>query len=1205
MKKHLLSLFAVAAMLFATSCSEEELTYENGNKQNVTFKVAVEGAGTSSRTIENPDDPTEKIYIGQGEMVDKLFYAVYESKGTDCLLEGEATVANGVATVVIPLVNGLEYDLVFLAYNKANNAFGIPSALTFDNGRCNAVDLENLTLKSGLFANTEAYDAFYHVKSNYVTNTSSTTPVVLHRMFAQLNVATTNEDLTNATQLNVNVTKTALELKNVPNQFNARTGEIGQTRTNVVFGKSEILKCADTQKHEILAVNKNGEDEYFNYLAMAYVLADKGKSLHDVNISFYRDSENESFHTRTIPSVPLQRQYRTNITGNILTQQEAFSISLDTTFVNREYNESVGDVVIIPSGDSQALQAAIENAQPNVPVEIQINGHIVLGENNNSSTFSRAENEPTAALKIEAGREITIDLNGFTISHEKACDGSYSMIENNGKLTILDSSEERNGKISFKDTGAGDSSFGWGTYTINNRGELVVEDGTIEHLGGQAFATHMICAIFQYSGSTTINGGTISTPNYRSARLWKGDMTINAGTFEGQLWVQAVDNSAALTINGGSFSPKGNDASSVFVENKTYDVTFSVTGGTFNTKIGCSDATKLAGPITGGTFTEDAKNNTLEALLGNKYGFVQNENGTYDVKRGDYLTLDEFVQAVNEAEGNYDGQGTLVKIMVKGGDARTETIEGLPNRLQMYGNPNVYYAQYQRFAELTDVNISNVNFEFVPAEVTVTDAWNTNGATATVDQINGELQFMNAGKVTLTNCTFDKVSVSPINAASLEVVGCTFKDLKAYAIKDIKASSVINNNTFTNCNGGFWFADAPQSITANNNIFTGVGRRGAIQFSAAGDYTNSSIEIKGNNVEGHFLWQLNNTVTDEQLKGIFEDNTYTEKYVTGSIQPVAMIGGVEYRTLELAVAAAQASDEIKLIGDVTLTEALTLPAGITFNGNGKQINGSISAGGDLTFVGHTKVTAFSASYYNRTITIGEGACLEVTGTGRVTLGYGNTFNITGSIEKAKDTDKANVEPSLIIPGGISITGGNNAAMNVTNAYVQIGSTTSKPGAANGEFTLNFTNSIVEFTNEFGFYAPTGGVNPQFKMSITNSVFTTGAKLCVAAVNSTITVNNSNVLLGTYLRNSGTLNIIEGSVLTGKTIQFGENGGNDGTINVDASTLEIVAGSTGHAFDGKENGSINATNCATVKVDYYKAMTINTDATSTFEGIEVK
>lgn len=56
---------------------------------------------------------------------------------------------------------------------------------------------------------------------------------------------------------------------------------------------------------------------------------------------------------------------------------------------------------------------------------------------------------------------------------------------------------------------------------------------------------------------------------------------------------------------------------------------------------------------------------------------------------------------------------------------------------------------------------------------------------------------------------------------------------------------------------------------------------------------------------------------------------------------------------------------------------------------------------------------------------------------------------------------------------------------------------------------------------------------------------------------------------------------------------------------DNSSFTITAGSIGHAFDGQGIGSINAKNGAEVAVDYYKAMTINVDATSTFVGTEVQ
>ena len=239
----------------------------------------------------------------------------------------------------------------------------------------------------------------------------------------------------------------------------------------------------------------------------------------------------------------------------------------------------------------------------------------------------------TEGITINAGKDITLNLNGKTISQEKECTASYQMISNNGKLTITG-----NGTISFKDTGAGDPNFGWGSYTIRNQGTLVVENGKIEHLGEQNVdgqpVKHMICAIFQYDGSTTINDGTISTPHYRSVRHWSGDMTINGGEYDGQFWVQAVNNTAKLSIKGGEFSPNWNDGSSIFIGNKSdgtiYTVDLAITDGTFTTKVGCNvEEAGVKGKITGGTFTETAKTNTPSYLIGEGYSFTQNNDNTY------------------------------------------------------------------------------------------------------------------------------------------------------------------------------------------------------------------------------------------------------------------------------------------------------------------------------------------------------------------------------------------------------------------------------------------------------------------------------------------------------------------------------------------------------------------------------------------------
>ena len=184
------------------------------------------------------------------------------------------------------------------------------------------------------------------------------------------------------------------------------------------------------------------------------------------------------------------------------------------------------------------------------------------------------------------------------------------------------------------------------------------------------------------------------------------------------------------------------------------------------------------------------------------------------------------------------------------------------------------------------------------------------------------------------------------------------------------------------------------------------------------------------------------------------------------------------------------------------------------------------------------------------------------------------------------------QPSLIIPGGISITGGNDAAMNVTNAYVKIGSTTSKNSAANGKFSLNFTNAIAEFTNQLTFAEPTSGMKPTFEVTVTNSVLTTGTKFIAAAPGSNIKIDNSVVTLSSYFRNSGVWTLCNKSILTGNTIQFGENGGNDGTTIVDDSEFNITGGSEGHALDGKGTGSIILLNGAKAYIDYLKDMLLD-------------
>ena len=222
---------------------------------------------------------------------------------------------------------------------------------------------------------------------------------------------------------------------------------------------------------------------------------------------------------------------------------------------------------------------------------------------------------------VIANQTVKLDLAGYTISQEKACTESYAMIVNNGTLTINDT--VGGGKISFKDTGAGDPNFTWGSYTIVNNKKLTVNAGTIENiteLNTAAKNVHMYCAIQQNvaTASTTISGGTISTPTYRSIRINQGKLSVSGGIIDGQIWVQPFAANCSVTVTGGTIGPNGGDASALFIENAKYAVTLKVSGGKFEGKIGCSKPDELVAKVTKCTFTTEAAKENTNAVLFSK-----------------------------------------------------------------------------------------------------------------------------------------------------------------------------------------------------------------------------------------------------------------------------------------------------------------------------------------------------------------------------------------------------------------------------------------------------------------------------------------------------------------------------------------------------------------------------------------------------------
>ena len=109
-----------------------------------------------------------------------------------------------------------------------------------------------------------------------------------------------------------------------------------------------------------------------------------------------------------------------------------------------------------------------------------------------------------SALVIPEGVTVTLDLNGKSISQEKTQTTHYSMLVNNGNLSIRDL--VGGGKISYTDTGVGGE---YVSNTIANNGTLTVYSGRIENLSSATVAKNGYPHAIDTKGTLKILGGVI------------------------------------------------------------------------------------------------------------------------------------------------------------------------------------------------------------------------------------------------------------------------------------------------------------------------------------------------------------------------------------------------------------------------------------------------------------------------------------------------------------------------------------------------------------------------------------------------------------------------------------------------------------------------------------------------------------------------
>ena len=310
-KKLFLGVFAAAGILLATSCQNDELdAVQTGNEATVSFTLGVEG-GEQTRAISD------------GQTANRLVYAVFDEEGNRITTIAKVDKnANFPTTENITLAKGQTYKVAFWAQNSATSAYVLDDDM-------------NLTIDYTNSANNdEKRDAFFKTETFTVTGNAQI-DVVLKRPFAQINLGVTDTDWDAAVASGIEIATSKVVIKNAFTNMDLIDGSVsGETEVVYDFG------ATPKSSNEVLKVDldEDGTAEEYHYLSMSYILVDAQKStLQDLDFTFHPTSGNDIVFDEGLNNVPVQRNWRTNIIGQILTGNIDFNISIDPIY-DGEYN---------------------------------------------------------------------------------------------------------------------------------------------------------------------------------------------------------------------------------------------------------------------------------------------------------------------------------------------------------------------------------------------------------------------------------------------------------------------------------------------------------------------------------------------------------------------------------------------------------------------------------------------------------------------------------------------------------------------------------------------------------------------------------------------------------------------------------------------------------------------------------------------------
>ena len=695
-------IFAAALAILACGCNKEQVTeaVPDGAEVGVTFTAELPGMQTKA--------------IGDGLTAKNLIVEVYEDEtgaaGTHiAALHQTATFTALKADVKFSLVKGKTYHFIFWA-----QADGAP--YTFN------PETKKVAINYTGAANDEKRDAFYAVKTLKVTG-PATEPVQLHRPFAQVNFGTS--DFAAATDAGVTPTASLFTATDAASSFDVFAGE-GTDPVRISFTEATLPAERLTLK----------DGTSYTYLAMNYFIpAGKLNETHVSNLSATFKGASDDV-VISVPSAKVQANYRTNIVGNLLTDQVVFNVEIVPAFED----ETTIDIENITTAAD--LRTALANGH-----SAKLAADITIDE----------------TISVPAGKDVILDLNGHEINNTEdlwnETTGDWSLVSvRGGSLTI-----KGDGILKAKENDCF-------AVDVQDGGHVIIEDG--EYISN-------VHAVYVWVGTAEIRGGKYSVQQKFQDPAKADEFVLNCYD------AHYRNGTAKIIVTGGEFvkfNPadcwaEGAHTNFLAPGYKTtkigenYFVTKADVTPVAN-KAGFDDAVTAGSadqPMTvelhpnvtveleNGIANEGTKSRNLTVVGDGTQTFdvitkaISAEGGTLNYQRGSSFTFKNLT--VQAGEGNFDG------IVCDALTYENCTIKG---KLTLYGKATFINCVFEN----TMANQYSI-WTWGGTDVTFEDCtFNTNGKAIL---LYGQATATKPTNLTVSNCEFNDRNNGTANKAAIEI----------------------------------------------------------------------------------------------------------------------------------------------------------------------------------------------------------------------------------------------------------------------------------------------------------------------------------------------------------------------------------------------------------------------------------------------------